>query len=246
MLDPALFAEGCRLLAADSLTRGQGIGTLREKSVHRVLKYCCNPFADGQEVSIGGYVADVVGEQGVMEIQSAQFGRLRDKLAAFLPCCPVTIIWPAEADRWLCNLSPEGELLSRRRSPRHQKPQHLFEELYPIRAWLTHPGLRIRIVLLETEEYRLPRKGRKTLRCDRVPLQMLGQLALDCPADYGQLLPDTLTGRFGAKETARACGIDLNTSRMMLRILCQLGILTEDGKEGRRLMFRRTDSPSET
>jgi len=64
MLDPFLFEEGRLeiLQSFDGISRSEGdggIGTMGEKSVHRVLKYCCSPFSDGREVTIGGYVADV-------------------------------------------------------------------------------------------------------------------------------------------------------------------------------------------
>ncbi len=247
VLDPLLFEEG-RLLAMEGFTgftaprsRG-GIGVLGEKSVHRVLKYCCSPAADGQEVPIGGYVADVVGEEGIIEIQTAHFERLRDKLAAFLPCCPVTVVWPAEAEKWLCTVDPAtGELLSRRKSPLHQRPVDIFAELYRLKSLLASPGLRFCIALLETEEYRyrLPKGRRRTVRCDRIPLKLLGQVCLSVPSDYLALLPDGLPEVFGAKETAALGKMSGNLARMMLNVMEAVGALAPAGKDGRRKLFIR-------
>ncbi len=247
VLDPLLFEEG-RLLAMEGFTgftaprsRG-GIGVLGEKSVHRVLKYCCSPAADGQEVPIGGYVADVVGEEGIIEIQTAHFERLRDKLAAFLPCCPVTVVWPAEAEKWLCTVDPAtGELLSRRKSPLHQRPVDIFAELYRLKSLLPSPGLRFCIALLETEEYRyrLPKGRRRTVRCDRIPLKLLGQVCLSVPSDYLALLPDGLPEVFGAKETAALGKMSGDLARMMLNVMEAVGALAPAGKDGRRKLFIR-------
>lgn len=248
MLDPLLFEEGRQQALRDFNVLHRpagkdGIGTLGEKSVHRTLKYCCSPFSDGQEVRIGGYVADVVGEQGVIEIQTARFDRLREKLAAFLPCCPVTVVWPAEAEKWICMVDPStGEQISRRKSPLHQRPVDIFPELYRLRELLSRPELGFRIVLLETEEYRYrtSARGRGRVRCDRIPLRLLGQLALETPEDYLALLPPELPQRFGVKEAAALCKTDSDTARIMLRVMEAAGALRQDGKEGRRLMFQRT------
>ena len=43
----------------------KGIGTKREKTVHAVLKNYFEPFHDSQEQKIGGYIADIVGENGI-------------------------------------------------------------------------------------------------------------------------------------------------------------------------------------
>ena len=69
-----------------------GVGTLSEKSVHAVLKHALEQYADSREVRLGDYVADIVGEHGVIEIQTKDFKGMRKKLTAFLPLCPVTSI----------------------------------------------------------------------------------------------------------------------------------------------------------
>ena len=245
MLDPFLFEEE-RLAVRESFTgiswvEGDGgIGTMGEKSVHRVLKRCCSPFADGREVTIGNYVADVVGEHGIIEIQSARFDRLKDKLAAFLSCCPVTVVWPAEKEKWICMVDPHtGELKSRRKSPVHQTVYHIYPELYRLRSYLALPDLHFRIALLETEEYRYPnpKKGKRAVRCDRIPLKLLGQVALDTPEDHLALLPEDLPERFGAKEIALGLRISEDLARIMLRVMESAGAVKQDGKEGRRNIF---------
>ena len=247
MLDPFLFEEG-RLEIMKSFTgiswvEGDGgIGTMGEKSVHRVLKYCCNPYADGREVTIGGYVADVVGEHGIIEIQSARFDRLKAKLGAFLSCCPVTVVWPAEKEKWICMVDPvTGELKSRRKSPVHQSVYHSYPELYRLREYLALPDLRFRAVLLETEEYRYPspKKGKRAVRCDRIPLKLLGQVALDTPEDHLALLPEDLPEQFGAREVAAALKLDQNTVRIMLRVMEVAGAVRQTGKEKNRILFSK-------
>ena len=74
--------------AKEAALRDSGIGTLGEKSVHAVLKAAYEPHGENREVAVGGYVADILGEDGIMEIQTRALWRLREKLQAFLPVCP--------------------------------------------------------------------------------------------------------------------------------------------------------------
>ena len=69
-----------------------GIGTLSEKTVHAILKNYYEPGEDKQEIPIENYVADIYADGEIIEIQTRQFNRMRDKLKAFLPLYPVTIV----------------------------------------------------------------------------------------------------------------------------------------------------------
>ena len=71
-----------------------GIGTLGEKTLHAVLKYYFEPYEDNQEIKLGKYIADIVGENGVIEIQTQNFNSLRNKLENFLEFCDVVIVYP--------------------------------------------------------------------------------------------------------------------------------------------------------
>ena len=66
-----------------------GIGTLSEKTLHIILKNYYEPDIDKQEIPIEGYVADIFTGSEIVEIQTGQFNRMREKLKAFLPLYPV-------------------------------------------------------------------------------------------------------------------------------------------------------------
>ena len=79
----------------------KGIGTLSEKTVHSVLKKFFEPEEDNHEVALEGYFADIYNENGVIEIQTRSFERLREKLAVFLNHYPVTIVYPMPCNKWV-------------------------------------------------------------------------------------------------------------------------------------------------
>ena len=95
-----------------------GIGTLSEKALHAALKSYYEPDFESREVKVGGFVADIVGENGIIEIQTRGFDRLRRKLDAFLEAARVTVVYPVVPKRGLCWVDPEtGEIFEKRKSP---------------------------------------------------------------------------------------------------------------------------------
>ena len=114
-----------------------GIGTLSEKTVHAILKNYYEPDEDKQEIPIENYVADIYKDGEIIEIQTRQFNRMRDKLTAFLPQYPVTIVYPIPREKWLIWIDEEsGELSNKRKSPAKGNSYLAFKELYKIKMFL--------------------------------------------------------------------------------------------------------------
>ena len=241
LINPEDFAAACRTVAENGRQMA-GIGTLGEKSVHAVLKIACDPWAE-REVAIGDYVADVVGERGIIEVQSRRFSAIRPKLESLLRVCPVTVVWPCCEQLWLRTVDADGVLSSRRKSPKHQRPVDVFAELYGIRKLIGDPNFHLRVVSLEVEELRLAAKKsgrRKNLKLDRVPLRMLGQWAVDGGEDWLELAGlqhRGMDGQFTSGETAQALGVGDDLARMMLGCLAELGFVRRVGKRGRAYLY---------
>ena len=75
----------CRRQVLEESFFQHGIGSLSERESHAILKnfYCPDPSC--QEINIGGFVADISDSNGITEIQTRGFGKLRRKLQCFLP-----------------------------------------------------------------------------------------------------------------------------------------------------------------
>lgn len=216
----------------------RGIGTLGEMSVHAVLKAAYEPYADNREVAVGGYVADIVGEEGIIEIQTRDLWRLKEKLAAFLPVCHVTVVHPIYRTQWICRTDPDTGEATRRRTPRRGRPSDILPELYSLREFLNHPHFQLRVVELEAERYDLGRARGKKKRLDRVPLAFLGEVVLNDPADYRQLLPEELPEFFTAAEFGKALSLRIDSARMALGVLETLDLAERQGKRERRILYR--------
>ncbi len=239
--ESALLAA-CREEMAGERVRA-GIGTLGEKTQHAVLKRLFGPEEESREVKVGPYVADVFGEEGIVEIQTRGFDRLREKLTYLLQAAPVTVVYPVPQVKWLIKVQEDGALGPRRRSPKRPGPWEILPELYRIKPLLGREGLTFCVLLLEVEEYRLERPqvkvGRKrTVRFERMPVSLLGQVWLRGAGDYGKLLPPGLSEGFTAKDFSKAAQLSLSGARAGLNVLRALGAVEVTGKKGRAYVYR--------
>ena len=224
-----------------------GIGTLSEKSVHAILKNYYEPDEDHQEIPIDNYVADIYASGEIIEIQTRQFNKLRDKLAAFLPLYQVTVVYPIPREKWLIWIDQEsGELSKKRKSPAKGNPYVAFPELYKIKMFLKDPNLKLRLVLIDMEEYRLLNgwskdKKKGSSRFDRIPTELVEEVEINCLEDYMQFVPCELEGSFTSKEFAKAAHIPVSLAQTVLNILYHVGTVTRVGKKGQQYLYEILD-----
>lgn len=224
-----------------------GIGTLSEKTVHAILKNYYEPDEDRQEIPIENYVADIYRDGEIIEIQTSGLDKLRGKLTAFLPLYQVTVVYPIPHEKWLIWIDEEsGELSRKRKSPLRGNPYFAFTELYKIKMFLKNPNLRLRLVLLDIEEYRLLNgwskdKKRGSSRFDRIPTELADEVEINCLQDYMQFVPYELKGPFTSKEFGRSAHISVALARVTLNILYHVGTITRVGKKGQQYLYEVLD-----
>lgn len=220
-----------------------GIGTLSEKTVHAILKNYFEPDEDKQEIPIENYVADIYADGEIIEIQTRNFNKLRDKLKAFLPLYPVTVVYPIPREKWLIWIDEEsGELSNKRKSPAKGNPYIAFVELYKIKMFLKDPNLRLCLVMIDVEEYRLLNgwskdKKKGSTRYDRIPTRLVEEIEINCPADYMQLVPCELEENFTTKDFAKAAHIPVHLAQTVLNILFHVEIVERVGKKGNMHLY---------
>lgn len=241
-MDKMRFAEARRKLLEKP--QSKGIGTLSEKTVHAVLKEYYGGGEENKEIPLGGFVADVVSEDGVIEIQTRALYRLERKLEALLPLCRVTVVYPIEARKYLLDIDPDsGELISKRLSPKRLKIWHGIAELYGIRKFLGNENLTVRFPVLTVEETRIraAEKKRWADKIDKLPADMTEEVVIRRKEDIAALLPEELPDGFTSAEFAKLCRINADTAGKCIRVLSVMGIITECGKQGRCKLWKKTE-----
>jgi hypothetical protein len=246
-MDRQRFLEACEPVDSGSKS---GIGTLGEKTLHAVLKRYFEPDAGFHEVKLGGYVADIIGESGVIEIQTRSFDKLRKKLTSFLDVTTVTVVYPVAAVKWLSWIDDAGVVSNKRKSPKKGTPYTAFYELYKIKQLLTHENLRLCIVMLHIEEYRSldgwsHDKKRGSTRYERIPVDLVDEIWIDGISDYVKLIPENLPGEFTVKDFQKESGLSPRTAGLALNVLYHIQAVQRVGKRGNAFVYRVPSAAAE-
>ena len=224
-MDESRFLEACREALAEG-SRPGGIGVLGEKSLHAALKRYLESREACREVLVGRYVADIVNERGITEIQTAGFGRLREKLAFFLPNYPVTLVYPVAAVKWLISVGEDGALSRRRRSPKTGGAWEMLTELYSLRDLLKEPRLK-------------DGWGRRGYtRWERMPVRLLEEVWAQEPREFPRLLPPDLPAEFTAKDFQTRGRFSKMSGSLALTAARELGAVERVGSRGRAYLYR--------
>ncbi|MDE6149733.1 MAG: hypothetical protein K2F81_06535 [Ruminococcus sp.] len=245
-MDNIRFKKICHEIV-NSDRRKNGIGTLGEKTLHAVLKSYFEPHEDNQEIKLGKYIADIVNENGVVEIQTQNFNALRNKLENFLEFCNVTVVFPIAQTKYLSWIDMKtGEKSKRRKSPKTGTIYDCFRELYKIKYTLDNPRMNICLVMLEMEELRYLNgwskdKKKGSTRCDRIPIDILHEIYLSNPQDYSIFLSENLPNSFTSKDFAEQARIKLKTAQTALNILCYLEVISKIGKDGNNIIYSKNN-----
>lgn len=223
----------------------KGIGTLNEKSIHATLKNFYAPYAAHQEIKVYGYVADIMIDHEIIEIQTRNFHAMRKKLEVFLPDYEVTIVYPIAHTKWLFWINEDtGEVTKKRKSPKTGTLYQIVPELYRIKPFLSHPNLHLIMPLMAVEEYRLLNgwshdKKRGSTKQDGIPLHLVDEVYLTKLSDYAQFLPLDLPVPFTTKELAALAKIPSSYAVTLLNILHHLGIVNRVGKKGNAYLYEK-------
>jgi len=221
------------------------IGTLGERSLHAVLKRWIQPDETRHEVKVGRFVADIMDENGITEIQTRQFFKMRRKLEAFLQEHTVTVVYPVARNKWIIWMDPDtGSMGKKRRSPKVGKKYEIFRELYAVKDFLTNPNLRFKVVMADIEEYRVldgwsydRKKGAH--RIERIPVAIGESYDIARLDDYASFIPEELPESFRVKDFAKAARISEAAAQRALNVLRHVGAAELAGKAGRAYLYRR-------
>ena len=228
---------------------GPHVGTLGEKPLHAALKRWYAERGDLVEAPVDGFVVDLVRDDLLIEIQTRGFSSMKRKLATLLGTGhPVRVVHPIAVDKWILKIGDGGEVLSRRRSPKHGSAVDLFGELVSFPELVAHPGLTLEVVLIQEEELRRF-DGKRAWRRrgwvveERRLLEVVDRLVLGSPDALATLLPEGLPSEFTTAHLADALGRRRRLAQQMTYCLRHVGVLEMTGKDGNAIVYRRRDRP---
>jgi hypothetical protein len=220
------------------------IGTLNEGLLHAQLKEWYRRPGDRVEQPLHGYVIDLVRGDTLIEVETGGLARVRRKLDGLLEQQPVRVVVPVPLTRRIVRLSPDGEVLTARRSPRHGRIEDVFARLVSLPALLVHERFELEVLLTHEEEVRRHEPRRAWRRhgwvvAGRSLVSVERSIRLSSPTDAMQLLP-LVPDPFDTAELAEAAGCTRRLAQQMTYCLRAMGALDVDGRRGRAVLYRRT------
>jgi hypothetical protein len=228
----------------------QGIGLLRETSLHAALKSWYAQPGDHMETLVNGYVIDIVRDNLLIEIQTRSFSKVKAKLTRLTHAYSVRLVYPIPKEKWVVRISADGQtMLARRRSPRHGRVEHLFTELIRFPALVKEPNFTIEVLLTQEEEIwqddgkgSWRRKGWSIT--DRRLLGILDRVVLTNPQDFQALLPPGLPAPFTTQDLARTLALPRALAQKMVYCLREMEVLVIVGKQQRAWLYNPQEDSS--
>lgn len=224
------------------MKNGGGIGTLRERSLHAKIKQLYDAPDTEMEVNVDGYVIDVVKGNLLIEIQTRQFSAIKDKLFILMKNHPVRLVYPIAQEKWVVQQNRDGEVISRRRSPKKMGIIHIFEELVSIPTFIIHSNFEVEVILTTEEDVRVndgkgswKRKGWSSV--DRRLVEIVDRKLFSTPKDFLQLIPDTLVEPFTTRTLTEALQVPRRLVQKMTYCMRKMEILKVVGKEGNAHLY---------
>jgi len=222
------------------------INTWNESLLHEELKdYYCGDSGK-KEIPLEGSICDVLRNDGVIvEIQTANLGKLKLKLAKLIKNHPVVLVYPVAVNTVIETYSENSSLKSRRKSPKHGTIYQLFRELTGIWMMLDHPNLELQVLFTDILEIRVAdgtgswrRKGVR--RDDKKLIKLHDTRVFKTMMDYEGLLPDSLPELFTVSDLKQA-GAGSHAGHMVW-VLRKMGIIELSGKKGNAYIYRKANN----
>ena len=238
------FHKLCLEDAAMRENDGDGIGTYNEKRFHRIFKRFVTDDASCYEIKVGSYVADVLCDGHITEIQTAAFSKLVPKIRYYLEKTDytVSVVLPLIAHRRIVRAEKEtGEIKYVRTSPQKAQLSDALDHLYYLREFLGNTRLMIHVLLVSAEEYRYSERMRYRRKGaydnDLRPVDIKEETVLRGARDYLRFLPEVLReGEFDSAAYSKSTGMKGRKMYSSLNVLAALGILARR-QEGRKYFY---------
>jgi hypothetical protein len=224
------------------------IGLRNEQPLHAALKRWYSRPGDVLEAALDGYIVDLLRGNHIIEIQTGSFAAIRRKIYTLSQQYRVTLVYPVAYECWLLKLptTPSGQPV-RRKSPRRQRKDQLFQELVSFPALVCCPNFVLEVVGIQAEEVlrydgRQGRRRRGWVVVERRLLRVLELHVIATPADLWSLISWDLPEPFQTLDLARVLHRPRWFAQKVAYCLRESGASTAIGKVGNALVYSRAPS----
>jgi hypothetical protein len=222
-----------------------GINIKNETSLHSSLKKHYLLPGDRLEAKVGTFIADILRENKIIEIQTGNFSSIRKKLSKLSGEYSICLVYPVAVEKWITTITPEGSnRLKVRKSPKKGTVYDIFSELIRVPSLINNESITMEVLLITVDEIRL-NNGKGSWRrngmtiVDRQLKEIKGCIKFENSLDFLNLLPEDLSETFSNKELSQKAGIKVNMARKMTYCLKKMGVIEESGKIGNAILYKK-------
>ncbi len=220
-----------------------GIGLLNEKPLHASLKQWYARPGDRLEVTVDGFVIDIVRDDLLIEIQTRNFASIKSKLTNLVRYHRVRLVYPIVQEKWIIrSVTTNGKGAIRRKSPKRGRMEDLFGELVSIPQLLLNPNFSLEVLMISGEEVRRYNDAKRRVRKGWLMegsrlLDVLDQRSFGHSADWLRFLPDGLE-LFTTSDLATRMNTRRDLAQKMAYCLREARMIELIGKRGRANLYR--------
>ena len=232
-------------LAGSDKKDNKNIGVMKEKTLHSVLKFFYEPDSSYHEAELGRFVADIFKDDTVIEIQTGSFYPIAKKIKEILNSgYKLILVHPIDAIKYVSWISSDGSVSEAHRSPKKESLYSVLPDLLYLGDTIYHKNFTLRIVALETDEYRIAdgwgNNGKRgSHRENKIPKEILYSVDISEKLDYNMLLPDKLPENFTAKEFSSLTKLKGRRLGAAILFLRNASLIEQCGKKGRAFLYKR-------
>jgi hypothetical protein len=230
------------------LTDAPSITTYNEQPLHAALKAWYAGPDDRLEVPVDGYVIDVIRDDWLIEIQTANFSSIKSKLRALTRDHRVLLVYPIPREKWLVKRwDPKDSeaRVERRKSPKRGEPHEIFAELVSFPDLILQDTFAVEIAWTREEELRHRDKRRGWRRHgwvvdERRLIEVVAQERYETAGDFTRLLPNDLNDGFTTRDLSGVTSRGRRFGQQMAYCLRKMGLIERIGNRGRAPLYARS------
>lgn len=232
------------LISKKQVKDRRGIGTNNEKALHSDIKKLYTDEDSKVEYKVGSYIIDVIKEDTFYEIQTKNFYAIGKKLRDIMEDTSVVLVHPIAVEKYIVTQDKDGQVISRRKSPKKGVLEDVFHELVSTPYFLREKNFKLEVLMTIEEEIRKNdgkgswrRKGSSII--DRRLVKVVEKHVFNSIEDFNRFLPKDLPEYFTNKDLAAALNIPAAKVRKITYTLKNAEVIKECGKRGRELLYCR-------
>jgi len=219
------------------------IGTRKESSLHRTLKFQYAGPGGKTEAAVGEFVADGINKNGeYIEVQTGNFGPLKKKVKEIALNNIVRIIHPVAVSKIIEVYEADGTFLYRRKSPVKGTIWNLFDALIYAPILPLCKNILIELAMVDVTEKRF-KDGKGSWRRKRISIRdrelsaWHERILFKNPKDYLCFIPFKKREKFTCALLAKEVGINVWTARKAIYVLTKMKVIKRTGKKGNAWVY---------